>query len=182
MRIQSKIRGDMVGFSLKHNADNGTRFANVAISVGCDQTKTKKLFGEEIAALAFGSMRTVESEGDEDEGAGIQFAYKKQIPSAICEMHQISLCGHGPLMAQPEIVSITPVKGDEKVIVTIKLPILIKKDTKLAGDLATQFGELVDVDFNPVQQKLNLVEGGASEGVAIKNGPFGNPSPVATGA
>ncbi len=180
MKIQAEIRGDMVGFSLKHNPENGTRYANVSVAVSCDRDRTAELFGAELANLAFSAV----TQPDDKDGAAVSLGYKKLQPSAICEMHHVKICGHGPISAQPEIVSLVPVKDDEKITATIKIPILIKKDSKLAGDLAIHFGEVIDVEFNPSQQSLNLVDGGSSQaqGVVTQRGPFGNPKPVETGA
>lgn len=176
MKIKGKIKGDMVGFSLKHNPDNGTRFAYVSIAIPCDRDRIKTLFGAELETLAFGSM--VATGGDEETEAGVSFGYKKAIPSQICEFHRLDICEHTNLNVQPEVMSIAPIKDEQKVTVVIKLPILVKKDKKLAGTLATEFGELIEIELEPAQQSLPL-EGNA---VVIRRGKFGNPEPVTAGA
>ncbi len=193
MKIQGKIRGDMVGFSLKHNPDNGARFAYVRIAYRATREQLVKLFGDVLELVAFGSLQVSEptdaekvaaSEGEDKDAAkgSVSFGYKKITPDAVCEYHEVKILGHTQKV-QPVIKSITPVKDEEKVTIEIELPILIAKDKALAGSLCAEFGELVDVELNPAQRELPLtsIQGGAQPGVVIKKGRFGNPEPVASG-
>ena len=184
MKIKGKIRGDMVGFSLKHNPENGARFAYVKLAIAVDRGKCKEIFGDDLTRIAFGSL--IVSGGSEEEGpAGVDFGYKKLEPAAICEYHEINIVGHKQSV-QPVIKSIIPVKDKEEVTVLVEFPILIKKDKALAGDLVAEFGEIVDAELDPAQRELDLdgnTNGdGAGMGVVIKTGRFGNPEPVVTGA
>lgn len=183
MKITGRIKGDMIGFSLKHNPENGARFAYVKLAVGVDHAQCKATFGDELTRIAFGSL--VVSGGGEGEGAaGISFGYKTLTPAAICEYHELKIAGHKQSV-QPVIKSIAPVKDKEEVIVTVEFPILVKDNKELSGDLVAEFGELVEVELDPAQRELDL-DGkgdgnGASAGVVIKTGRFGNPEPVVAG-
>lgn len=181
MKIRGTLKGDMIGFALKHNPENGARFASIKIAANCDQNDCKELFGEELERVAFGSL--VVSRGGEDEGAaGVSFGYKILQPSLICEFHEIKIAGHTE-GAQPVIKSITPVKDKAEVTVAIEFPVLIGKDQAKLGAMGIQFGELVQAEFDPSQQEMDL-DGDANSpggGVVITRGAFGNPQPVITG-
>jgi hypothetical protein len=177
MKIKGKIKGDMIGFSLKHNPDNGTRFANVRILTGCDRDSCKAVFGEELERVAFGSMR-ISKGGEKDGPAGVSFGYKRLEPEAICEYHEIEIVGTRQ-NCQPVIKSISPVKDKAEVCIAIEIPILIKKNKSLAGSLVAEFGELVTVGLNPAQRELPLDgQNGDGEGAVIQRGAFGNPKAV----
>ncbi|KKL61821.1 hypothetical protein LCGC14_2191450 [marine sediment metagenome] len=180
MKIQSKIRGDMIGCNLKHNPDNGARFALVKISVGVNRDRCRSIFGEVLERVAFGSL--VETGGNEKTPAAVSFGYKTITPDIQCEYHEIQILGHTQSM-QPVIKAVRPVKDKAEVVVDIEFPILIKKDKAIAGAIATEFGEVIGIDLEPAQRELNLVEGGNSgnPSVVVKKGAFGNPEPVAAG-
>lgn len=181
MKIQSKIRGDMVGCNLKHNPDNGARFANVKISVGVDRDRCRSIFGEALERVAFGSL--VMTGGDEETPAAISFGYKQITPDFQCECHEIKILGHTQNM-QPVVKAVRPVKDKAEVVVDIEFPILIGQDKQIAGAIATEFGEMVDIELNPAQRDLPLPNGngnGKPPGITIKKGAFGNPQPVVTG-
>jgi hypothetical protein len=169
----------MVGLNLKHNADNGTRLACVKLAVNCNRDRIKSLFPE-LERVAFSAL--VETGGDEETPAAIDFGFLKTIPSVICEVHEIQIVGQRQNV-QPVIKEIQPIKDKPEVRVLVEFPILIKKDKDLAGALATEFGELVDIELEPAQRELNLVDGGSSANpsVVVKSGRFGNPEPVAAG-
>lgn len=180
MKITGKIRGDMIGLNLKHNADNGARFAYVKICVSCDRDRVRDLFGPELERIAFSSL--IQTGGDEKTPADISFGYKKLEPDTVCEYHEIQIVGQRQNV-QPMIKAIRPIKDKAEVMIDIEFPILIKKDKTLAGALATEFGEVIGVDLAPAQRELNLVEGGktADPGVVIKKGAFGNPQGIPAG-
>lgn len=180
MKITGKIRGDMIGLNLKHNADNGARFAYVKICVGCDRDRIRELFGPELERIAFSSL--VQTGGDEETPATVSFGYKKIEPDTVCEYHELQIVGQRQNV-QPVIKSIRPVKDKAEVTIDIEFPILIKKDKALAGALATEFGEVIGIDLEPAQRELNLVDGGkdSNPAVVIKKGAFGNPSAVPAG-
>ncbi len=180
MKIKGKIRGDMIGLNLKHNADNGARFAYVKVAVGCDRDRVRELFGDELERIAFSSL--LETGGDEETPAAIDFGYKKIDPDIICEYHELQIVGQRQNV-QPVIKAIRPVKDKAEVTIDIEFPILIKKDKTLAGALATEFGEVIGIDLEPAQRELNLVEGGnnGNPSVVVKKGAFGNTEPIAAG-
>lgn len=180
MKITGKIRGDMIGLNMKHNADNGARFAYVKICVGCDRDRVRELFGPELERIAFSSL--VQTGGDEKTPATVSFGYKKIEPDAVCEHHELQIVGQRQNV-QPVIKAIRPVKDKAEVMIDIEFPILIKKDKTLAGALATEFGEVIGVDLEPAQRELNLVKGGnnGGPGVVIKKGAFGNPEAIPAG-
>jgi hypothetical protein len=182
MKISGKITGDMVGFSLKHNPENGARFAYVKLAVVVDADACRAAFGKELKRIAFGTL--VVSGGSEEDGpAGVSFGYKTLTPAVICEYHELKIAGHTQSV-QPVVKSIAPIKDKEEVTIVIEFPILVKKDKALAGDLVAEFGELIEVELDPAQRELDL-EGngnGASAGVVIKTGRFGNPDPVVAGS
>jgi hypothetical protein len=173
MKITGKLVGDMTGFSLKHNPENGARFAHVKLAIDVDRELCGERFGSEFAKIAFGSLQV--SHGGEEEGAaGVSFGYKQMTPAVICEFHEVQILGHTQKV-QPLIKTIVPVKDKEEVTVSIELPILIKKDKELSGALCAQFGELVEIEIDPSQQELDF-DGDSENGgsVVITRGRFGN--------
>ena len=180
MKIQATIRGDMIGCNLKHNPDNGARFAMVKISVGVNRDRCKSVFGDDLERVAFGSL--VETGGDEETPAAIDFGYKSITPDIQCEYHEIKILGYTQSM-QPVVKAVRPVKDKPEVVVDIEFPILIKKDAGIAGVIATQFGEMVEVELNPAQRDLPGTNGNGADkgGITIKRGAFGNPKGVETG-
>lgn len=168
----------MVGFSLKHNAENNVRFAYVSIAYRCDREQSARYFGPELTGIAFGGMKVIAADGETPPG--VDWGFKAITPDAKCEFHEIEILGHKQSL-QPVLKQIRPVKDEQKITVTLELPILIK-DKTLAGALVTEFGKIVDVEFNPAQLDLKLEQGNAEGGVVIKKGKFGNPEPVAAGA
>jgi hypothetical protein len=169
----------MIGCNLKHNPENGARFAYVKIAVGCDRDRCRALFGEELKRVAFGSF--TRTGGDEETPAAISFGYKQLTPDIQCEYHRIKILGHEQSM-QPVIKTVRPVKDKAEIVVEIEFPILFKKDKALIGALATEFGELVEIEIDPAQRDLPLQNGnGNGTSITIKKGRFGNPEPVVTG-
>lgn len=181
MKIQGTLAGDMIGFALKYNQENGTRFAYVKQAVAVTREECRALFGSEVERTAFSSM--IISTGAEGEGAaGVRFGYKELTPAAVCEFSKVTMGGHTRSL-QPVIKKITPVKDAEKVTIQVEFPILVKSDTKLIGDLAILFGETIKIEVNPAQVEMDL-DGEAPNkeaGVVIKTGAFGNPEAIQTG-
>jgi len=173
MKIRGKITGDMTGCSLKFNPENGARLAYVKLQTICDKQQCLERFGEAMQRVAFSSMKV--STGSSEE-AGVSFGYKQITPDMICEYHNVSIANHKQNV-QPVIKQITPVKGEDRVLVTLEMPFNLKKDKKIAGDLVCEFGEVVTADFEPAQQELALSQGN----VVIKKGAFGNNQAVVTG-
>ena len=170
MKIQGKLQGDMIGFSLKHNPENGVRVANVKIAVRADRDRCERLFGEALARLAFGSMSKPGPESEEI----VSFGYKKLEPSEICEFHNIKIAGKS-IDAQPVIKSIVPVKDESTVTIVVETPILIGADKELAGALCAEFGEVIEMEFEPAQRELPLGGDNAQGSVTVLKGSFGNP-------
>jgi hypothetical protein len=161
----------MRGLALHYHEDTNTRTMTVALAVKVKEDEAKKILGEEFHATAFGPMTDIDGEPI--------FRYKTLAPSLTCEIHRATIAGVGPVVCQPEVKSITPVRGEAAVIVDIRLPIKLEQP-KLAGELAAKFGEVVDVSLQASQQQLPL--GGAVVGIIKKRtGPWGNAKPVAVG-
>lgn len=180
MKIKGKIRGDMIGLNMRHNADNGARFAYVKICVVCDRDRVRDLFGAELERIAFSSL--VQAGGGEKTPAMVSFGYKKIEPDTVCEYHELQIVGQRQNV-QPVIKAIRPVKDKAEVTIDIEFPILIKKDKTLAGALATEFGEVIGIDLEPAQRELSLVDAGnnGNPSMVVKRGALGNPDPVAAG-
>ena len=170
MRIDANFHADMRGLALHYHEDTSTRTMTVALAVKVKEEEAKKILGEEFHATAFGPMTDIDGEP--------VFRYKSLAPALTCEIHRATIAGVGPVVVQPEIKAITPVKGEAAVLIDLRLP--IKLENKKQLELAMSFGESVDVSLQVLQHELPL--NGADVGVVKKGtGPWGNAEPVAVG-
>jgi len=155
MKITGKLAADIVGFSIKRNKAHDGSEAAVDIEVSVSEDDAKGKFGDDFHTLAFGTMRVVEAEGDDDVDA-ISFMQDTIKPGSrvVFEGHKIKLDGQ-TITEQPELLSIKTVDGEARIIARLRLP--VKTDNTAAiNSLVQSVGETVKCEFNPQQGELGF--------------------------
>lgn len=171
MKIQKKLRADLVGMKTSPNKDTAGKTTTAVLRIEVKADEAAKMLGDTFNKLAFGPMIT-------QPGEDPVFPYSSIKPDLVVEKHMVTLIDHGPIPVSPILTSIHPVKGKEAVHITLELPMAIEKKT-FAADIWAEIGEVVDVEFEPSQMMLPLGEGEAEapEARGVKRnkaGPFGN--------
>ena len=161
MKIDAKLRGDLVAIPFNYNEDTNHRSFSPTIRVGCTAAEAVKKFGQAFERIAFGTLK-------KDSNV---FGYKSMTPALVCEIHKLTICGSDGGAVQPEIKKITPIEGKCEVTVDIRLPISIKGRKALAGAVAMEFGSVIEVELEASQMDLELP-------TAKAKGGFGNPKLV----
>ncbi len=184
MNISGKIIGDFAGLRFTYTASNGTRMAYALIKSKGDKDKIAAQFGDDFAAFVFHGLTA--SGGGEDEGeAGVRSQYSEIKPKGICPFSEIKIVGH-KIDAQPVIKGVMPVDNEMAVVVSMEIPIDVTKGAeKLAGDLVSKFGEVIEIEVDPNQQELDFEGGGGGKNkrrTVMSHGAFNNPKPVPVGA
>ena len=176
MNIDATFKADLDALKIRYYAESGIRLGTPTVSLVLDKDDTGKLFGAEVAEVAFGGMVEA-APGDEDGDAKVSWQVKKLTPNFIFETHVLHLAGHGPLGVQPEIKSIVPVKKQPKVAIKLDLPVaLSNKD--LSGELSMMVGEVVEVKLQCSQQQLPGMDGSGAT-IRKRPGQHGNLEPAA---
>jgi len=173
MKIEGAFKADMTGFRMSYTKSSNLRLAHVQVTLGCDAAATEKLFGDELAILAFGAMRTEGGEEGDTESKSTRFGYSSMKPDMVCAHHLLAIDDDDNLKIQPSICSITPVDGEEKVNVVVEFPISVGDNVELTGRLATKFKKQISVKLEATQMPLPFV--------VTKAGAFGNPEPRVVG-
>lgn len=161
MKIDTKLKGELVAIPFNYNDDTAHRSFSPTIRVSCTARAAKKKFGEAFERIAFGTLKK-----DSDD-----FGYKSMTPAIVCEMHKLVICGADAGAVQPEITKIRPVDGKCEVEIDIRLPINMKGRKSLAGAVAMEFGAVIEVELQHSQLDLPT---------AKRKGAFGNPLQVVT--
>ena len=86
-------------------------------------------------------------------------------------MHKAKILSQPEITVQPVVKTVTPVKGEARVLVVLELPIVLI-DASMASALAMNVGEVVSIAIDGAQQELLLA-------VTKKNSEFGNQKPLA---
>ncbi len=167
MKIKGKLNADIVGFAIKRNKSHDGSEAAVDIDVGVTEEDAKEKFGADFHVLAFGTMRVMEAEGDDDVDA-IAFMQDTIKPGSrvVFESHKIKLDGE-TITEQPELLSIKTVDGEARVIARLRIPVKTDK-TAAINSLVQSVGKTVKVEFNPQQGELELRSPKGSNGKATE--------------
>jgi hypothetical protein len=153
MRIEAKTSADVVGLTIKRNQKHDGQEAYVDIEIGVKYDEAEKTFGEDFQILAFSSMRQVPV-GEEGTEKIIHLQdLIKPGERVVFEKHVIEINGT-KLKEQPKLLHIKTVDGDAKAIAKLRIPIDV--DSTLVAELTQQVGDVVEVQFNPEQQLLDL--------------------------
>lgn len=172
MKIKSKLNADIVAFNIKRNSAHDGREAYVDLEVSVRHEEAAKKFGEEFAALAFSTMRTIVA-GEDDEGDKIGFLVDDIKPgkNLVYERHIVAIGeDKDEITAQPELLKISPVDGEQRVIAKIRLPVDVTK-AGLISKLTKSVGQTVKVEFNPSQGELKFPKGNGAAKVADVEAP-----------
>ena len=151
MRIKGKFVADLSGLKISHDERSGARVATAQLVTSVDEPGSRQLFGEDLTRLAFGPL--------EEVGGAWRFGYTSLKPSLVCEIHLVRLLGHELAGVHPKIALVSPVSGDVKVDIDLRLPILLESK-KLAGALAMAVGEVIEIALTPARAELPGVDGG----------------------
>lgn len=190
MRIDKTFQADFETLKVAYYEATSTRIATVLLAKKLDRAGVERLFGPEVARMAFvglvpnaakaASSGNGNGEAKPDDGTNTIWNVKEVKPLVIAEQHRLHIAGHGPLSVQPILKSIQTVKGEERVVIKIALPILIE-GKEIAGELANIVGEVVEVKLQTSQLPLPGVDGeGRAPGVNMISGAHGNQIPVVT--
>jgi len=158
MRIQGKFKADITALKISLNKDTNRRQATVVAVTRLDRDGSDELFGHEFNDLVFRGVSN-------DDRASV-LGFREMKPACVCEMHEVSLCGHKRLAVQPEIIKVNAAGFDE-VLVTLYLPLTAQSNTML-GDLCLAVGESRTIELLPAQAELPL--GSATEAVCELTG------------
>lgn len=149
-----------------------TKIANVRFTVKCDEKKAKRLFGQSIASLAFGSMQEIGgSEGNPDSKTTV-FGYESLKPKTACATHLLSINDLEGLKVEPKITGIKPA-GEDSSEVHIEIMTPVACTAKLAAKIVMQYQEVVDLKFELREPEL--------PNIVVRSGKFGNPKTEVVG-
>ena len=171
MEIQGKVQCEIALKSAKLFPSTNTKMAVVRLSARLDKAGAKRVFGD-AGELMFPSA------GCLDDVGKYHHPYAHPTPEVTIASHIVQLLDK-KLTLCPELAGVTAVDEQEAVDVEIDLPIEITKSAKAwFGELATNVGESVEVEFAP--QVLALPLGEAREQAAGQKsikvpGPHGAP-------
>ena len=178
MRIDANVKADLDAIKVKFYAERNVRIGTATIALKVDGPESRRLFGDEFTRVAFTGLAYSESANEEESPDGVEWNVKKLVPAFTAEIHKLHLAGHGPWSIQPVLKSITPVKDEAKVVVTIDLPMLLDNKT-MAGELVMLCGEVVDVKLESSQMELPIDGTVKPAGVVMtSDGPHGNLQPT----
>lgn len=167
MKVKGTMNADVVGFSIKRNQAHTGKEANVDLEIGFKREEAERRIGEDFVALAFSTMRVVE--GEDDEGDSVKSLVDRIKPGKNCslERHRIVIITdpeketETEIEMQPELISIVPVEGEEKVLARFRIPIDVSK-ASVINALTKLVGDTVKVRWNPQQGTLDFDKAGAS--------------------
>ncbi len=151
MNIETKTSADVVALTIKSNTQNDGKEAYVDVEIGVDQPEATAKFGEEFEGLAFSSMRLHDT-GEETKVIHLQDTIKPG-KRVVLEKHVIDFNGT-VVKALPQLLSIRTIDGADRVVAKVRVPLDV--GTKLVTELTELVGKMVDMEFSPQQQVLDL--------------------------
>lgn len=170
MKITGEFGVEMTGLRFSYTASSKLRLAHCQVTKRVDKKQAQEIFDPKLVELAFATMHNEGGdEGDKNSKRAV-FGYSSLTPDIPCEVHQLTIAGRNGISVQPKVMKIVPVDDEEKVDITVELPISIGVDSALAGLLATKYCEAIEIKLDASQQQLPLT-------VVKKAGAFGNPQP-----
>lgn len=167
MEITGKMSAEVQQIVIKSNESNDGRSATIDVEVSVKQDEATKKWGEEFSALAFGSMRVVQSDGDDagDEMAFLQARIKPAKKRFVCGVHRIGI-DEDVVDAQPELLDIETVDGEARVLAHVRIPIDVAKK-KLLSSLTDKVGKTVKIDFAVQQPGFRFKSNGEAEPASL---------------
>jgi hypothetical protein len=169
MRIKGKVAGDLLFLGSKRYGETNTRMAKATLAVKVQEKEAAKKFGADFHRVAFGAMQV-----KEDKTVSFPCGVMTK-PNLTMEMHEAKLFDHTFRVAL-EIPKITPCDDERAVVVSLVMPIEVTELKKeFFGELTCASGDVVEVEFNPVQMEIPGTDSGMT--VKRKDGKFGNPTP-----
>lgn len=165
MKIEGKLACDIVGVhskvTPKGEKENGKRIY-VDLEIGIDQGTVNDRWGEDMAVLAFSTMRR--KAGGTADGESLVYLVNRLTPNkrrVVFELHKVEFPDQA-VEAQPSLQSVRLVEGSTKAVAKIRVP-LEGLRAKLAANLLLQTGEMIDVAFAPLNRSLPFADGPNTE-------------------
>lgn len=168
MKLQGTLACDLIFHGSKKYGESQTRMAKVSLQVKIQELDATSKLGADFHRVAFGGMTVKDGLSSFPCGTLTK-------PNLTLEGHEVDFWGT-KVRVFPELPRITPVKDESAVTLSLVLPIEVNELRKgLFGELTCTSGDLVNLEFTPIQGELDLPDTGPT--VIRKDGAFGNPQP-----
>ena len=155
MRIQGKLKAEIVKLVNVWNQANDGKTAQVDIDVTVTQPDCERVFGDALARLAFATMTIIKAQDDDGQDEIAHLADTLKPGRKLVAAKHVIIFGDVETIAQPKVMRVTPVQGEERVTIRIRVPVDAGAK-KLRNLLWDSVGQTVDVSLNPQQQSLPL--------------------------
>lgn len=171
MQIRGTVAGDFQFHGAKKYGETGTRMARLTLQVKVKEDEAKNKFGADFYRVAFGAMQSKEGFASFPYGV-------LQKPNLMLEVHDVEIFGT-KVRVSAEIPKITAVEDEPAVVMSLVLPVEVNELRKQwFGELTCNSGDVINVEFDPVQMELPGVDEDKGMRVKRKDGRWGNPTPM----
>ena len=157
MQITGKMTAFVKQVLTKANKTHDGTTTDVDLEIAVKADDAAKKWGTKFATAAFSNFVEAEDEDGVKESQWLQDKIKPARKRFICEKHQVAL-GDDVLETQPRIVDFTPVDGEPKVIVKVRIPIETTR-AQLVGKLTKAVATELKVEFNVAQLAIEFRKG-----------------------
>lgn len=152
-KITGKTKGDFRKLTFIANKSKDGSFGQADFEIGMSKDEVAAMFSEELADLAFSSMREVvvaHDDGDSTEFVHYQDTIKPG-DKIVFEQHAMKISGM-KVDGQPDLLKFTTVQGVERVVAHVRIE--IPSDGQLASTLPAKTNSILALQFNPSQGDL----------------------------
>ncbi|MCK5642883.1 MAG: hypothetical protein KAJ19_18885 [Gammaproteobacteria bacterium] len=152
MKIKGKFAAKVAKLLTKSNKANDGSTAEADFEVSVKRDDGGEMFGDDFDALAFSSRIVNDVDGVESIG----YLQDSVTPGkrVLFEDHAVNIGGES-IIAKPQMLKVVPVDGEDRAVVTLRLPIETK-NTALLTELLLKVGQDVALEFDPAQLDLDL--------------------------